>query len=181
MAVAVAAALPIVGIGVAQGAAQATIAQPAWSLPPVSCAVDRHVAVGNRTVYEGTRTEADNTPYTYVTFVVSSSGCSAAGSVDYFTIPGSATAGVDYLSTSGTLRFESGQSGPRTVTVRVVKDTSPGGSEVFHLFLGNASAQVTIDDGFGTATILNDDATCVPPWDWTPPPPPQQPDYHCSE
>jgi hypothetical protein len=186
-AAAAAAALPIVVIGVTQGVAGAApgpgpgTTVPTYTTPPPPLVCERGVSVANRTVYEGTRTETNNIPYTYVTFTVSSSGCSAAGSVDYFTFPGSATAGVDYYSRSGTLRFESGDSGSRTVTVPVVKDPSPGDNEVFHLFLTDASSQVDIDDGFATATILNDDSVCVPPWDWTPPPPPYQGDYHCSE
>src|SRR6185295_8763169 len=75
--------------------------------------------------------------------------------VDYATAPGTATSGVDYQSTSGTLTFTPGQTS-KTVTVLVTGDTSSEANETFFVNLSNPT-HATIFKAQGTGTINNDD------------------------
>ena len=69
----------------------------------------------------------------------------------YQTVDGTATAGTDYVSTSGTLRFEAGQS-LATVIVPVIGDTVVEAAESFSLAVAVEDGTVSDD-----ITILNDD------------------------
>ena len=73
--------------------------------------------------------------------------------VDYQTVEGSATAGQDYESASGTVTFRPGQT-RRTVKVVVVADVLDDPGETFTLRLSNPSGAY-IGDGEGTATLTN--------------------------
>ena len=74
-------------------------------------------------------------------------------SADYRTVNGSATAGQDYESASGTVTFRPGQT-RRTVKVVVVADAHDDPGETFTLRLSNPSGAY-IGDGEGTATLTN--------------------------
>jgi hypothetical protein len=76
--------------------------------------------------------------------------------VGFATASGTATAGSDYLSTSGTLTFAPGVTS-QVVTVSVVGDTSVELDETFFVNLSNPSLG-TVADGTGLGTILDDDA-----------------------
>jgi hypothetical protein len=86
---------------------------------------------------------------------VTLSGADAA-TVDFTTGDGTATAGTDYLATSGTLTFTPGTS-TQFVTVSVVGDATPEPDETFRVLLSNAQG-APIVDGVGIVTIRNDDA-----------------------
>ena len=73
--------------------------------------------------------------------------------VDYQTVNGTATAGQDYESASGTVTFRPGQT-RRTVKVVVVADAHDDPGETFTLRLSNPSGAY-IGDGEGTATLTN--------------------------
>jgi hypothetical protein len=80
-------------------------------------------------------------------------------------IAGTATQGVDFLPTSGTLTFPActvepcaPQSLSQTVIVDLVGDTNVEPNETFNLYLINAVG-ATISDNHGQGTILNDDGT----------------------
>lgn len=91
-----------------------------------------------------------------ITFTVSlSEATSQTVTVDYATANGSATAGSDYTSTSGTLTFLAGQTS-QTVTVNVTPDVMDEATESFALNLSSPT-NATIADGSGTGTILDDD------------------------
>jgi uncharacterized repeat protein (TIGR01451 family) len=75
--------------------------------------------------------------------------------VDYATASGTATAGVDYNVTSGTLTFSPGVSS-RTISVPVYGDTSIESSETFFVNL-SLPVNATIADSQGLCTILNND------------------------
>ena len=91
-----------------------------------------------------------------------------AVTVDYATSDGSATAGTDYTTTSGTLTFEPRVSDTiverrepshKTVTVPILDDASNERNETVILTLTNPSSGVTVNDpGTGTGTIVDDDA-----------------------
>jgi hypothetical protein len=75
--------------------------------------------------------------------------------VDYVTLPGSASAGIDYSSVSGTLMFAPGQT-RRTILVKSIDDATCEPTETFTLALSNAVG-ATIADGTGIGTILDND------------------------
>lgn len=90
-------------------------------------------------------------------FVVSLSGQPLwPVTVQYATANGSATAGSDYLATSGTLNFPVGVN-TRTVTVTVIGDKTRESTESFYLNLSNPSPNAYLGDAQGLGTIVNDD------------------------
>ena len=81
---------------------------------------------------------------------------STAVSVDYATADGTAIAGSDYTSASGTLTFNPGETS-KTVLVTIINDSLAEDDETFTLNLSNATGGIAIDDPTGTGTIQNDD------------------------
>jgi hypothetical protein len=77
--------------------------------------------------------------------------------VSYATANGTASAGSDYSSTSGSLTFTAGQS-TRTVSVPVSEDSTPEANETFVLNL-SAPVGAILTDSQAQATILDDDET----------------------
>ena len=71
--------------------------------------------------------------------------------VDYATRDGSANQALDYLATSGTLKFEPGQSVAR-ISIAILADALPESREDFFLDLTNPSAGTIL--GEGTVSIL---------------------------
>ena len=91
---------------------------------------------------------------TTATFHVTLSPVSAGPvSVAFITANGTATAGPDYLATSGTLTFAAGES-VKTVTVLVNGDTTAEGDETFFVRLSGALG-AGISDNEGRATIVD--------------------------
>ena len=111
--------------------------QPAISINDVS------VTEGN----SGTSTAA---------FTVSLSNASSQTiTVNYATADGSATAGTDYVASSGTLTFTPAQL-TQSISVTVNGETMFEGNETFNVNLSGAT-NATIADNQGTGTINNDD------------------------
>ncbi len=81
-------------------------------------------------------------------------------SVDYATANGTALAGSDYTATSGTLTIAAG-SATGTITVPVINDTDVELAETFLVNLTNPSANATIGDSQGQATIAIDDQVSI--------------------
>jgi ribosomal protein L35AE/L33A len=75
--------------------------------------------------------------------------------VEYATQNGTATAGVDYQATSGTLSFAAGET-TKTITVLVNGDLADEADETFFLNLTNP-VSATIADTQGSGTIIDDD------------------------
>src|SRR5262249_4997906 len=117
-------------------------------------AVTPRLAIGDATVREG------DSGTTSAEFTVSlSSAVGRPVEVQYATVDGTATAGVDYLATSGTLRFEPGQT-TRTITVLVVGDGQREGDEAFTVVL-SGPVNATIARGMGVGTIVDDEASAT--------------------
>ena len=76
--------------------------------------------------------------------------------VDWAISDGTATAGSDYTSASGTLTFSAGETA-KTVSVQALTDNSAEDDETFTLSLSNASG-AAIADGAATGTVID-----VPP------------------
>jgi hypothetical protein len=77
--------------------------------------------------------------------------------VDYATVPGTATAGDDYAHTSGTLTFAPGES-TKNVDVPISGDTAYEGNETFRLSLSNIVGAAPSSLSSSAFSILNDDA-----------------------
>ena len=95
--------------------------------------------------------------------VVVSLAPSPTGSVTvhYATADGSAKAGTDYTSVSGTLTFAAGQTS-KTVLVPINNDTKLNGARSFTFTL-STPVNATIGDAIATLTILDDDAPAPAP------------------
>jgi hypothetical protein len=78
-------------------------------------------------------------------------------SVDYATADGTAIAGSDYTSKSGTLTFTPGQT-TKTVSVSITDDALAEDDETFTLNLSNATGGLAVADPQALGTIQNDDA-----------------------
>jgi Calx-beta domain len=76
--------------------------------------------------------------------------------VAYTVVAGTATAGLDYIPTSGTLSFPTGTR-TQTITVSVIGDTIKEPNETFFVNLYDPSANALIVDSQGVGTIANDD------------------------
>jgi len=94
-----------------------------------------------------------------VTFTVTRAGSTAGtDTVQYATANGTAIAGADYTSKSGTLTFNPGAASLQ-VSVTTLQDTLVEGNETFNVNLSNPSAGATIADSQGVGTIIDDDST----------------------
>ncbi len=86
---------------------------------------------------------------TVVLTVARGGGIDGAVSVNYATSSGTALAGQDYTTTSGTLNFANGDTS-KTITVTVLDDTAVEAGEAFNVTLSGATNGATI----GTATAV---------------------------
>lgn len=106
------------------------------------------LSIGDATVDEGAGT---------VSFVVSLSAPSGQPvTVDYATSNGTAIAGSDYVTSSGTLTFAAGET-HKTVTVGLMDDSTDETVETFRVALANAT-NAAIVDAQGQGTITDNDA-----------------------
>ena len=112
------------------------------------------VSINDVSVAEG------NSGTTNAFFTVSLSAASGPiVTINYNTTNGSATAGSDYLATSGSLTFNPGET-TKTLTVVLNGDTIPEPNENFFVNLTSAT-NATIADGQAVGTIVNDDTVDV--------------------
>jgi hypothetical protein len=110
------------------------------------------VGFGYASVTEG---NSGTTPLVFTATL--SAAYDAPVTVGYTTYDGSATAGIDYTSTSGTLTFAPGETS-RTVTVLVNGDTVYEGDDYFYLnILESNSATFDPYYGYALGTIVDDD------------------------
>jgi Calx-beta domain len=86
--------------------------------------------------------------------------------VNFATANGSATAGQDYVSSSGTLNFAAGET-QKQITVRVTADILPEPNETFEVRLSNPSANLALPPRAGLGTIIDDDVIrTIPTLGW---------------
>lgn len=108
------------------------------------------ISINNLDVTEG------NSGSTFAAFTVSLSTTNAQTvNVSYATSNGTATAGVDYTSISGSLVFNPGET-IKPVTVTIKGDTVAEPNETFFVNLSNPT-NATLVQASGTTTIVNDD------------------------
>lgn len=127
---------------------------------PVATAVgtilndDRELSIGDATVVEGTGPGTTN-----AVFTVTLSSAPAVGqnvTVDFATAGGSASSGVDFTATSGTLTFTSNGSLTQTISVPITRDDIDEPNESFSVNLSNA-VNAAIADASGAGSITDDD------------------------
>jgi disulfide oxidoreductase YuzD len=108
------------------------------------------------TINDVTVTEGDTGTKT-VDFTVTLSTTSAQTvTVDFATADGTATAGTDYQSASGTVTFNPGET-TKTITITINGDTSDEPNETFFVNLTNAVNAIILDNQ-GQGTITDNDA-----------------------
>ena len=114
----------------------------------------RMLSVDSPNVVEGDSGTTD------LTFTVSLSAASRHQvTVSYLTADGTASAGADYETTRGRLRFAPGET-KQTVSVPVLGDARPEGNETFTLRL-RSPVNAEIAGAEGTGTIVNDDTAMM--------------------
>ena len=94
---------------------------------------------------------------------------SSSVDVDFTTVDGSATAGADYVTKSGTLQFTSSDAAPfttaetQTITVTLSDDALVEGDENFDISLSNivSAGSLVMPDNTGRATITDNDAATL--------------------
>ena len=105
--------------------------------------------------------EGDSGETTFSFTVTLNQAPSQQVTVDFATAEGTATAGEDYQSRSGTLTFQQGET-EQTIEVPVFGDTNEEPNETFSVELSNPSDGLTLDDRLATGTIQNDDESQQP-------------------
>lgn len=114
------------------------------------------IAIGDASITEGDSGTAA------MSFTVAlSSASSNVITVDYATANGTATAGQDYNSTSGTVTFAPGMT-TQLVNIGVIGDVTDESDETFTVTLSAPSSGATIADATGTGTIIDNDTVSVP-------------------
>lgn len=106
-------------------------------------------------------TEGNSSTTDMVFTVTLSAAATSQVTVSYATSDGTATAGSDYSSASGTLTFAPGET-TKSVAVKITGDTSIEPNETLKMLLSGAVGAV-ITTATGTGTILNDDSAAPPP------------------
>ncbi|MDB5486360.1 MAG: hypothetical protein JWQ58_75 [Reyranella sp.] len=143
--------LPIAGGGTVAGASGATdgvIGNDGGALPALSIA-DLSVAEGNG-------------GHAHFMFVVTlDKAADGPVTVAYSTANGTATAGEDYVASSGTVTFAAGETS-KMVHVDIKGDALAEGNEAFTINLSHP-AGATIADGTAIGTLIDDDSAPVVP------------------
>jgi len=114
------------------------------------------LVIGSASAAEG---NSGTTPLVYT--VTLSAAATNAITVNYSSADGTATAGSDYTSTSGTLTFNPGEL-TKTITVNITGDTTYEADETVKITIAGAVG-ATIATATGTGTIVNDDTNPTPP------------------
>ncbi|HEX4998781.1 MAG TPA: Calx-beta domain-containing protein [Terriglobia bacterium] len=112
------------------------------------------LSIGNASITEGSRGTK-----TVTLTVTLSAASSSTVTVNYATSDGTATAGSDYQSASGTLTFAPGVTS-RTISVTIIGDRVKEADETFLVTLSNPTG-ATITAGVGTVTIVDDEKALV--------------------
>ena len=114
------------------------------------------VSISSTSVIEG------NSGLTTATLTVTLSGPSKSPvTVKWSTVAGTATAGTDFVSASGTLIFVLGGTMTLTIPLSIIGDTIPESNETFSVVL-SSPVNATLATATGTVTIADDDGGAMP-------------------
>lgn len=95
------------------------------------------------------------------TFTVTLSGDTPTNfNVSYTTVNGTAIAGSDFTSTSGIIPFLGNDGETHNIVVNILDDGQPENNETFFVNLSVSNGFVSLSDGQGTGTIIDND-NCV--------------------
>lgn len=83
-------------------------------------------------------------------------GSNGAVAVNYSTISGTATAGLDYTTTVGTLNWANGDTAPKTFNVPIFDDTTVEGNEAFTVALDTPTGGATLGSPFTAEVTIAD-------------------------
>ena len=98
--------------------------------------------------------------------VTRTGGVSGTVTVDYTTSNGTAIAGQDYLTQTGTLTFNNGSALPQTFSVPIIDDSDPDGNKTVNLSLTNPTGGATLGNpSTALLTILDDETGGSQPLD----------------
>ena len=123
---------------------------------------DSHDDAGALSVADANATEGVDETLDFVVKLARKPWRDLEVTVDYRTQDGTATAGSDYTSTSGTLTFAPGED-KKTVSVPIMDDAVEDSGETFTLVLSNASGAGFASFGQGAVgTIRNTETTARP-------------------
>jgi Calx-beta domain/Metallo-peptidase family M12B Reprolysin-like/FG-GAP-like repeat len=94
-------------------------------------------------------------------------GSTGIVSVQYATVAGTATAGADYTTTTGTLTWADGDAAMKTITVPIIQDSILEGTETFTVSLTTPTGGASIGSSGGvsqsaTVRIVDDEADFFP-------------------
>jgi hypothetical protein len=103
-----------------------------------------------------TQTEGNKGTTAFVFTVTLSAAYDTPVTVQFATSNGTATAGSDYIATTGTVTFAAKQT-TATITVYVNGDRQRESNETFYVNLSNPSSDALIATDYGVGTILNND------------------------
>ena len=118
------------------------------------------VALPGISINDVSSTEGNSSTTNFDFTVTRAGNTTGTSSVQFATSAGTATAGTDYVSKSGTVNFAANQL-TATVTVVVNGDTTVEPNETFFVNLSGC-VNCTIADNLGQGTIQNDDAIPLP-------------------
>jgi hypothetical protein len=91
-----------------------------------------------------------------------SNGSGGAVSVDYKTANGTAAAGTNYTSSSGTLKWTDGDSSDKSFSVAIVNSNSFAGSKAFSIEMSDPSGSVTLGTPSIVTVTINGDGVSSP-------------------
>jgi hypothetical protein len=119
---------------------------------------------------EGDSSASPATPFTFTVTLGRPPGAGQTATVNFHVNEGNASAGSDYIFTSGTLVFGAGETA-ETISVPVIGDSTPESNETFAVVLSGADCSSTatpcdapgIADAEGRGTINNDDQATPEP------------------
>jgi len=115
------------------------------------------IAVSNTTV------STSESQTTIAVNVTRTGSTTQSHSINFATAGGSATSGLDFVSTSGSLTWLPGDSDTKTITIPLVGDAMFEGNETFTLTLSNPTSGATLGASTATITIVEDDVAPPPP------------------
>ncbi len=102
-------------------------------------------------------TVTEGTDFSVTIAVTRTGDTSTTATIDYTTANGSASAGSDYLSTSGTLTFNPGET-TKNIVVSLLNDAPPEPTETFSVTLSNPTGGASLGSpSTFTVTILDND------------------------
>ncbi len=112
--------------------------------------------------FDGATYNVNETNATATITVTRIGGSDGAVSVNYATSNGTATAGSDYITTSGTLNFSAGEIN-KTFTISIINDSAIESPETVTLTLSNPTGGATLgSQSAATLTINSDDTNGQP-------------------